>query len=202
MSSSSPGQPGAGTVLVAGLVAAGHEGHRHHEDARQGGEVAGAGAEAVVLEGRLDREAVIAAVIAAAPELMVHEMTTLAHAEGTMPTSCSASRTIATRGPTTYDGRGAAGARRVVARGYAGASATAFAQGALKPEEDSVRLAAHAVIHTGPSGDRRVEEAVQRRRRRASCCATAAFYGQGTYDVLLEMLRKRQVPVVEQRTGV
>jgi 2-alkyl-3-oxoalkanoate reductase len=66
-----------GRHLVPGLVA---EGHDVTATTRTPGKVArlrAAGAEPVVLDG-LDREAVIAAVRAAAPEVIVHEMTALA----------------------------------------------------------------------------------------------------------------------------
>ena len=66
-----------GRHLVPGLVA---EGHEVTATTRTPGKVAQlreVGAEPVLLDG-LDREAVIAAVGAAAPELIVHEMTALA----------------------------------------------------------------------------------------------------------------------------
>ena len=66
-----------GRHLVPALVAAGHE---VTATTRKPGKVAQlreAGAEPVVVDG-LDREAVIAAVRAAAPEVVVHEMTALA----------------------------------------------------------------------------------------------------------------------------
>jgi 2-alkyl-3-oxoalkanoate reductase len=66
-----------GRHLVPGLVAAGHE---VTATTRTPGKVARlreAGAEPVVVDG-LDREAVIAAVRAAAPEVIVHQMTALA----------------------------------------------------------------------------------------------------------------------------
>src|SRR5215470_3327053 len=66
-----------GQHLVPGLVAAGHE---VTATTRTPGKVAllrEAGAEPAVVDG-LDREAVIAAVRAAAPEVIVHQMTALA----------------------------------------------------------------------------------------------------------------------------
>ena len=72
------GETGAlGRHLVPGLVAAGHV---VTATTRTPGKVAmlrEAGAEPVVVDG-LDRTAVIAAVRAAAPEVIVHEMTALA----------------------------------------------------------------------------------------------------------------------------
>jgi 2-alkyl-3-oxoalkanoate reductase len=70
-----------GRYLVPGLVAAGHE---VTATTRTPGKVArlrAVGAEPVVLDG-LDREAVIAAVVAAGPEVVVHQMTALAGVRG------------------------------------------------------------------------------------------------------------------------
>ena len=66
-----------GWHLVPALVAAGHEVAATTRTPGKAGRLREVGAEPVVVDG-LDREAVIAAVQAAAPEVMVHEMTALA----------------------------------------------------------------------------------------------------------------------------
>jgi nucleoside-diphosphate-sugar epimerase len=66
-----------GRHLVPGLVAAGHEVTATTTTPGKIAQLREAGAEPVVVDG-LDREAVIAAVRAAAPEVIVHEMTALA----------------------------------------------------------------------------------------------------------------------------
>src|SRR5262245_32332297 len=66
-----------GQHLVPGLVAAGHEVTATTRTPGKAGQLREAGAEPVVVDG-LDREAVIAAVAAAAPEVIVHQMTALA----------------------------------------------------------------------------------------------------------------------------
>jgi hypothetical protein len=66
-----------GRHLVPGLVAAGHEVTAATRTPGKVAQLREAGAEPVVVDG-LDREAVIAAVRAAAPEVIVHEMTALA----------------------------------------------------------------------------------------------------------------------------
>src|SRR4029077_9227909 len=80
-----------GRYLVPGLVAAGHEVTATTRTPGKVVQLRGAGAEPVVLDGLdrgagsepvsldgRDREAVIAAVLPAAPEVIVHEMTALA----------------------------------------------------------------------------------------------------------------------------
>src|ERR1700688_189218 len=66
-----------GRHLVPGLVAAGHQVTATTRTPGKAARLREAGAEPVVLDG-LDREAVIAAVRAAAPEVIVHQMTALA----------------------------------------------------------------------------------------------------------------------------
>jgi nucleoside-diphosphate-sugar epimerase len=66
-----------GRHLVPGLVAAGHEVTATTRTPAKVAQLREAGAAPVVVDG-LDREAVIAAVQAAAPEVIVHEMTALA----------------------------------------------------------------------------------------------------------------------------
>ena len=66
-----------GRHLVPGLVAAGHEVTATTMTPGKVAQLRAAGAEPVVVDG-LDREAVIAAVLAAAPEVIVHQMTALA----------------------------------------------------------------------------------------------------------------------------
>src|SRR6478752_1780015 len=99
-----------GRYLVPELVAAGHEVTATTRTPGKVGQLREAGAEPVVLDG-LDREAVIAAVQAAAPEVVVHQMTALAAAQR-------------------------AGTRRVIAQGYAGAGPDKPSGGRLKTEAD------------------------------------------------------------------
>src|SRR5262252_2527902 len=70
-----------GRHLVPGLVAAGHEVTATTRSASKVAQLREAGTEPVVVDG-LDREAVIAAVQAAAPEVIVHQMTALAGIRG------------------------------------------------------------------------------------------------------------------------
>src|SRR5262245_26905089 len=112
----------AGRHLVPGLVAAGHE---VTATTRTPGKVAqprAAGAEPVVLDG-LDREAVIAAVRAAAPEVIVHQMTALVGLGSLRnPDKAFAGTSeLRTRGTDNLlAAAAAAGTCRVIAQSYAG----------------------------------------------------------------------------------
>jgi nucleoside-diphosphate-sugar epimerase len=193
-----------GRHLVPGLVAAGHE---VTGTTRTPGKVARlreAGAEPVVLDGR-DREAVIAAVLAAAPEVILHQMTALADMRSLRnpDKAFAATNELRTRGTDNLLAAAAqAGTRRVIAQGYAGAGPDKPSGGALKTEEDpldwqpipsAARMVA-AIKHVETTVPGAVPEGIVLRY--------GAFYGPGSSDVLLEMLRKRRVPVVGGGTGV
>ena len=194
-----------GRHLVPGLVAAGHEVTATTRTPGKVAQLREAGAEPVVVDG-LDREAVIAAVRAAAPEVIVHEMTALAGMRSLRnPDKVFAvTNELRTRGTDNLLAAAArAGTRRVIAQGYAGAGPDKRSGGRLKTEEDPpdwrpIRSAVQA-----PAAIRHVEQdRAARRRRRESCCATAASTGRAPRMSLLEMLRKRQVPVIGGGTGV
>ena len=95
-----------------------------------------AGAEPVVLDG-LDREAVIAAVLAASPEVIVHEMTALADMRSLRKPDrvFAATNELRTRGTDNLLTAAArAGTRRVIAQSYV--SANERSGGPVKTEED------------------------------------------------------------------
>jgi nucleoside-diphosphate-sugar epimerase len=169
-----------GRHLVPGLVTAGHEVTATTRTPGKVAQLRQAGAEPVVLDG-LDREAVIAAVRAAAPEVIVHEMTALAdlrslrHADQVF----AGTNELRTRGTDNLLAAAAqAGTRRVIAQGYAGAAPDKPSGGALKTEADPLDW------RSVPGGcrcrprSRTWTRPCRTRYRRASCCATAPSTGQ------------------------
>ncbi len=127
-----------GRHLVPGLVAAGHEVTATTRTPGKVAQLREAGAEPVILDG-LDREAVIAAVRAASPEVVVHQMTALADMRSLRnPDKAFAAtnelRTLGTDNLLAAAAR--AGTRRVIAQGYAGAGPDKRSGGRLKTEED------------------------------------------------------------------
>jgi nucleoside-diphosphate-sugar epimerase len=193
-----------GRHLVPGLVAAGHE---VTGTTRTPGKVARlreAGAEPVVLDGR-DREAVIAAVLAAAPEVILHQMTALADMRSLRnpDKAFAATNELRTRGTDNLLAAAAqAGTRRVIAQGYAGAGPDKPSGGALKTEEDPLDWQPIPSAARMVAAIRHVETTVPGAVPEGIVLRYGAFYGPGASDVLLEMLRKRQVPVVGGGTGV
>jgi len=193
-----------GRYLVPGLVAAGHEVTATTRTPGKVAQLRGAGAEPVVLDG-LDREAVIAAVLAAEPEVIVHEMTALAGVRSLRHPDklFGVTNELRTRGTDNLLAAAArAGTRRVIAQGYAGAGPDKRSGGRLKTEEDPPDWRPIRSFVQAPAAIRHVEEAVPSEAPEGIVLRYGAFYGPGASDVLLEMLRKRQVPVVGGGTGV
>jgi nucleoside-diphosphate-sugar epimerase len=193
-----------GRHLVPGLVA---EGHQVTATTRTPGKVARlreTGAEPVVLDG-LDREAVIAAVAAAAPEVIVHEMTALAGMRSFRnPDKLFAvTNELRTRGTDNLLAAAAqAGTRRVIAQGYAGPGPDKPSGGRLKTEEDPLDWRPIPAVARALAAGRHVEETVPVVAPEGIVLRYGGFYGPGTSDVLLDMVRKRQVPVIGGGAGV
>jgi len=192
-----------GRHLVPGLVAAGHEVTATTRTPGKTGQLRQAGAVPVVLDG-LDREAVIEAVLAAAPEVIMHQMTALSAMRSLRnPDKLFAvTNELRTRGTDNLLAAAErAGTRRVIAQGYAGAGPDRRS-GGLKSEEDLSDWRPIRSAMRGPAAIRHVEETVPLAASEGIVLRYGAFYGPGASDVLLEMLRKRQVPVVGGGTGV
>jgi nucleoside-diphosphate-sugar epimerase len=193
-----------GRHLVPGLVAAGHEVTATTRTPGKVAQLRAAGTEPVVLDG-LDREAVIAAVLAAAPEVIVHQMTALAGMRSFRnPDKLFAvTNELRTRGTDNLLAAAArAGTRRVIAQGYAGAGPDKRSGGRLKTEEDPLDWRPIPGVVQGPAAIRHVEETVPVEAPEGIVLRYGTFYGPGASDVLLDAVRKRQVPVIGGGTGV
>ena len=193
-----------GRHLVPGLVAAGHEVTATTRTPGKIAQLREAGAEPAVLDG-LDREAVIAAVRAAAPEVIVHEMTALADMRSFRnPDKLFAvTNELRTRGTDNLLAAAAqAGTRRVIAQGYAGPGPDQPSGARLKTEEDPldwrpIRSAARAM-----AAIRYVDRTVPLEVPEGIVLRYGGFYGPGTGDFVVEMARKRRLPVIGGGTGV
>jgi nucleoside-diphosphate-sugar epimerase len=193
-----------GRYLVPGLVAAGHEVTATTRTPGKVAQLREAGAEPVVVDG-LDREAVIAAVQAAAPEVILHEMTALAGMRSLRrpDQQFAVTNELRTRGTDNLLAAAArAGTRRFIAQGYAGAGPDRPSNGPLKTEEDPPDWRPIRSAMRGPAAIRHVEEAVPAGAPEGIVLRYGSFYGPGASDFLLDMLRKRRVPVIGGGTGV
>src|SRR5499427_4219687 len=180
-----------GKHLVPGLVAAGHEVTATTRTPGKVAQLRAAEAEPVVVDG-LDREAVIAAVRAAAPQVIVHEMTALTGLRSLRNPDkvFAATNELRTRGT---DNLLAAAAqvdtRRVITQGYAGPGPDKPSGGGLRTETDPPDLRPiRSAVH-GPAAIAYVDQAVPAEAPEGIVLRYGAFYGPGASDVLLEMLR-------------
>ena len=193
-----------GRHLVPGLVGAGHEVTATTRTPGKVAQLRAAGAEPVVVDG-LNHEAVIAAVRAAAPEVIVHQMTALADLRNLRKPDqvFAGTNELRTRGTDNLLAAAArAGTRRVIAQSYAGPGPDKPSGRALKTEEDPldwqpIRSAAHmaaAITYVDKTVPTAAPEGIVLRY--------GSFYGPGASDVLLGMVRKRQVPVIGGGAGI
>ena len=192
-----------GRHLVPGLVAAGHEVTATTRTPGKVAQLREAGATPVVVDG-LDREAVIAAVLAAAPEVIMHQMTALADMRSLRNPDKQFTTTneLRTRGTDNLLAAAErAGTRRVIAQSYAGAGPDRRS-GPLKTEEDPPDWRPIRSAVQGPAAIRHVEETVPAAVPEGIVLRYGTFYGPGASELLLDALRKRQLPVIGGGTGV
>jgi nucleoside-diphosphate-sugar epimerase len=193
-----------GQHLVPGLVTAGHEVTATTRTPGKVAQLRASGAEPVVVDG-LDREAVIAALRTAAPEVVVHQMTALAGMRSLRNPDqvFVATNELRTRGTDNLLVAAArAGTRRVIAQGYAGAGPDKPSGGALKTEADPpgwlpVRGAAHML-----AAMTYVDKTVPLEAPEGIVLRYGTLYGPGAGEFLVQMARKRQLPVIGGGTGV
>jgi nucleoside-diphosphate-sugar epimerase len=151
----------------------------------------------------LDREAVIAAVRTAAPEVIMHQMTALAGMRSLRnPDKLFAvTNELRTRGTDNLLAAAArAGTRRVIAQ--SNANAIERSGGPVKTEEDPLDSRPIRTATRAMAAIRHVEEAVPRAVPEGIVLRYANFYGPGASDILLDAVRKRQMPVIGGGTGI
>ena len=192
-----------GRHLVPALVAAGHEVIATTRTPSKAGRLREVGAEPVVVDG-LDREAVIAAVRAAVPEVIVHEMTALAGMRSFRNPDklFAATNELRTRGTDNLLAAAAeAGTRRVIAQSYAGAGPDKR-PGPVKTEDDPLDSRPIPSTAQGLAAIRHVEEVVPAGAPEGIVLRYGGFYGPGASEPLLDLVRKRRVPVIGGGTGI
>ncbi len=193
-----------GRHLVPMLVAAGHGVTATTRTPGKAAQLRAAGAEPAVVDG-LDREAVIAAVRAAAPEVIVHEMTALADMRSLRDPDreFAVTNELRTRGTDNLLAAAAlAGTRRVIAQSYAGPGPDRRSSGGLKTEEDPLDLRPIRSAMRGPAAIAYVDRTVPLEAQEGIVLRYGAFYGPGASDAVLAMVRKRQLPVIGGGTGI
>jgi nucleoside-diphosphate-sugar epimerase len=197
-----------GRPLISQLVAAGYTVAAMSRSERGATQLRAQGVEAVVADA-LDRDAVVRAVRAAAPEVVIHELTALTKLKDFKRFDREFAMTNRLRTEATdylLEGARAAGARRIVAQSYGGWN---YERGgpALKTEEDP--LTSHPLTNQTQSlaAIRYVERAVTTSDGiEGIALRYGSLYGPGTNMAMdgdvATMARKRMVPIIGDGAGV
>ncbi|MFD2351633.1 NAD-dependent epimerase/dehydratase family protein [Nonomuraea ferruginea] len=191
---------GAGVLgrrLVRRLVARGHQVTATTTGAGKLGLLERLGAEAVVMDG-LDAEAVGEAVARARPDVIVHQMTAI----GGKPDIKHFDRWFATTNRLRTEGTDhllaaaeATGVSHVVAQSYASWNGIRTG-GWVKTEEDPLDPTSTG---QGAAAIRHLEQVVA--AAGGAVLRYGAFYGPGATDAQVELVRKRQYPVIGDGGG-
>jgi nucleoside-diphosphate-sugar epimerase len=191
-----------GRHLVPMLVAAGHEVTATTRTPGKVAQLREAGAKPVVVDG-LDREAVIAAVGAAGPEVIVHQMTALAGVRSLRKPDQAGAATndLRTRGTDNLLAAAArAGTRRVIAQGNS--SVYERSGGPVKSEDDPLDSRPFPSAARSLAAIKHVDKTVPLEAPEGIVLRYGAFYGPGASEVLVDAVRRRQLPVIGGGTGI
>jgi nucleoside-diphosphate-sugar epimerase len=192
-----------GRRLVPQLLARGHEVTATTRSADKAGELAALGARPAVVDG-LDGVAVGRAVAEARPDVIVHQMTALAaapdlrHFDRWFATT-NELRTAGTRH--LLAAAQASGAERVVAQSFTGWP-NARTGGPVKTEDDPLDPEPAAAQRESMAAIRFLERAVTEAPLTGIVLRYGTFYGPGASEPMVELIRKRGMPIVGSGSGV
>jgi nucleoside-diphosphate-sugar epimerase len=193
-----------GRRLVPQLVARGHQVTATTTSPGKVGLLRQLGADAVVMDG-LDAVSVGAAVAAARPDVIVHQMTAINPVHAGKPDFKHMDRWFAGTNRLRTEGTDnllaaarAAGVGHVVAQSFASFNGIRTG-GWVKTEEDPLDLMRGTASYPGMVAIRHVEEAVS--DMGGAVLRYGGLYGPGATDDQVELVRKRQFPLVGRGTG-
>lgn len=193
-----------GQRLVPQLVARGHEVTATTTSPAKMGLLERLGAEPAVMDG-LDAASVAAAVAAARPDVIVHQMTAISVAHAGKPDFKHMDRWFAQTSRLRTEGTDhllaaaeASGVSHVVAQSYASWNGIRSG-GWVKTETDPLDLLEGTVAHPGMAAIKYVEDVVV--KAGGVALRYGGLYGPGATDDQVELIRKRQFPLVGAATG-
>jgi nucleoside-diphosphate-sugar epimerase len=193
-----------GRRLVPQLVARGHQVTATTTSAAKLDLLAQLGAAGVVMDG-LDAASVGEAVAAAQPDTIVHEMTAISPAHAGQPDIKHIDRWFAGTNRLRTEGTDhllaaaeAAGVAHFAAQGYASWNGIRTG-GWVKTEEDPLDPGEGTIMHAVAAAIRHVEDAVL--GAGGVVLRYGGLYGPGATDDQVELVRKRQFPLVGRGTG-
>ncbi len=196
-----------GRQLVPRLVAAGHEVHGATRSESKQAMLHELGAVPVVMDA-LDPDQVAEVVGRAKPDVIVHELTSLAGVERYTERAAAPTNRLRTEGTDHLLSAGqAVGVRRFVAQGVAGFGAYARSGGPVKSEDDPLDPEPVPEMRETLAAIRHLEGAVLGARWTDGIVLRyGTFYGPGTSlapgEEQFELIRKRRFPVVGDGGGV
>jgi nucleoside-diphosphate-sugar epimerase len=190
-----------GQHLVPGLIAAGHEVTATTRSQDKAARLRDQGATPAVVDG-LDRSGVLAAVKAARPDAIVHQMTALASMKSfrKFDTEFAATNELRTKG-TDYLLEAATDNHvdRFIAQSYTGWN-NPRTGGMIKTEEDGLDCRPLPITVQSMAAIRHVEDSVP--AAGGIVLRYGSFYGPGSSAMILDAVRKRRFPVVGSGAGV
>jgi 2-alkyl-3-oxoalkanoate reductase len=192
-----------GQYLIPGLVAAGHEVTGTTRSPAKAGQLKDAGATPVIVDG-LDRRAVLDAVQAAQPEVIVHQMTSLASMRSFRNFDKEFAVTTQLRSTGTdylLEAARQAGTRRFIAQSFVGWT-NARTGAPVKTEADPLDPDPVPSTRKTMAGIRHLELAVPGAVPEGLVLRYGYFYGHGASDSMLDVVRKRQMPVIGGGAGI
>jgi nucleoside-diphosphate-sugar epimerase len=192
-----------GRQLIPALVQAGHQvTATSRSQARLAG-LRAAGAELALLDG-LDAQAAGEVVARAEPEVVIHEMTAIPASLDLrhFDRSFAATNQLRTRGiDNLLAAASAAGVRRVIAQSYGGWN-YARAGGLVKTEDDPLDPRPPAAQRQTLAAIRYLEQAVLSAPLEGVVLRYGSLYGPAASDGMVDLIRKRQLPVIGTGAGV
>jgi nucleoside-diphosphate-sugar epimerase len=192
-----------GQYLIPGLVAAGHEVTGTTRSPAKAGRLKSAGATPAIVDG-LDRQAVLDAVRAAQPDVIVHQMTALASMRSfrNFDKEFAVTSELRTKG-TDYllEGARQAGTRRFIAQSFIGWN-NARTGSPVKSETDPLDPDPVPSTRQALAALRYLEETVPGAVPEGLVLRYGPFYGHGSSDSMLDLVRKRQMPVIGGGAGI
>jgi 2-alkyl-3-oxoalkanoate reductase len=192
-----------GRQLVPQLIAAGHQVSATTRSPEKTGSLRAAGADPYVVDG-LDGAAVGEVVARAKPDVIVHEMTAIP-AELNFRKFREAFATTNKLRTTGVDhllaAAQAAGVQRFIAQGFTGFP-NMRAGGPVKTEDDPLDPNPPAGMKEAFAALGHLERAVTSAPLAGLVLRYGALYGPGASDVMVRMVRRRQVPIIGGGAGV
>ena len=192
-----------GRYLVPSLIAAGHQVTATTRTAGKDSVLRERGADPVVVDG-LDRDAVSAAVLAARPEVIVHEMTAL----GNMRSLARLDRVFTTTNQLRTEGTdnllaaaAAAGTQRVIAQSYTGWPNSPAGPPVQREDDPLDPGPAPSSVQT-LAAIRHVERVVPEQAAEGLVLRYGTFYGPGASGAMVDAVRRRRLPVIGGGTGI